>query len=423
METKTFLGKSAVLVGYFTGGNSSGVTLSNGTIGSRAMNASSEETTPVQPIADVSMPMVRFVCEVVVNIPLALVGIVANILILIVLNRQKKRLTTNVLLQALALADTLILASSILLRSLRYVGWRAFNDLYHYVFVSLYPCVYFFRLADTWITVVMTIDRYIAVCRPLQAHRLCTLRRTYAAIGVIVLATFGFSVPRFFEFRLIDLSVSRLGFVHTPLVANRTYTIAYRMISFFVIMYLIPMVALVALNVRLWYGLRRAYHARDSMISNGSLHARNAEDPLMTSSSRSVTSVVVVIVVVCVLCNVITMTTHVFWILHVCFAGLRYLEKTRRFLANTSNILVTLNSAINFLIYCLVCRKFRLALKRILCCRRHPDSAAGSISRYRSNNTADVGTSSYLLVRIEEKPSFTTKVNLSLRQHCNEEKY
>ncbi|KAK2149091.1 hypothetical protein LSH36_468g03022 [Paralvinella palmiformis] len=312
--------------------------------------------------ADDNFRVMRFICEVIVSFPIAVMGILANGLVFVVLCRQKKRLTTNVLLQALAIADTLILISSILLRSMRYVGWQSYNDVYHYIFVSLYPCVYFFRLADTWITVVMTIDRYIAVCYPLQAQRLCTLRRTYVIIGVILLATFAFSMPRFFEFELGDDNDFQL----TKLVKSRSYTLAYRITIFFLVMYLVPMALLTVLNIRLLHTLRRAYRKRDTMVSGGSMRSRNREGSHMTSSGRSVTLIVVSIVIVCVLCNVITMLSHVFWALHVCFAELRHLESKRRFLANVSNIMVTFNSAINFVIYCMFSRQFRIYLRHTM---------------------------------------------------------
>ncbi|KAK2154928.1 hypothetical protein LSH36_253g01012 [Paralvinella palmiformis] len=321
---------------------------------------------PLKPIADPNMPLIRFICEVTISLPVAIFGIFGNILAFVVLRRQKKYLTTNVLLQALAVIDTLILICSILLRSMRYVNWSSYNDVYHYIFISLYPCVYFFRMADTWITVLMTVDRYIAVCHPLKAQRLCTLRRTYVIISVIFFTTFTFSMPRFFEFELTDeLSLTTVGYIHTELVLNRTYTVLYRIILFFVVMYLVPMISLMALNIRLLQTIRRASRNRDSMVSEGNLRNKDGGHNAMTSS-RHVTLTVVAVVIVCVICNMIAMTTHVIWAIQICFRNLRYLEMYRRFLANISNIMITFNSAINFVVYCAFSRKFRFEVKRML---------------------------------------------------------
>ena len=60
------------------------------------------------------MNIVRLVCEVCLSLPLAVLGIIGNILAFVVLCRQKQRVSTTVLLQALAVTDTLVLISSIL---------------------------------------------------------------------------------------------------------------------------------------------------------------------------------------------------------------------------------------------------------------------------------------------------------------------
>jgi len=44
------------------------------------------------------------------------------------------------------------------------------------------------------------------------------------------------------------------------------------------------------------------------------------------------------------------------------------LEPFRRHLVQASNVLVTLNSAVNFIVYCMISRKFRELLVRHCCC-------------------------------------------------------
>ena len=337
-----------------------------------------------------NMPLVRFICEVGISFPIAVFGICGNILAFVVLCRQKQRLTTSVLLQALAVADTLVLISAILLRSMRYVGWDAFDNVYDYIFVVLYPCVYFFRLADTWLTVMLTIDRYIAVCHPLQAQRVCTLRRTYISIAAIGMVTLLFSVPRFFEYEITD-KVST-GFKNTNMILNPIYTITYRIILFFLAMYLVPMMLLVVLNIRLLCTLRRAYRHRHSMISSGSIHSGKDGKQSHSNASRSLTAIVVTVVIVCIVCNLVAMTAHVLWALGECFIHLRrYVEIYRRFISNISNVLVTINCTINFIIYCMFSRKFRDGLKLTCHCTTRPKLK----HRWRSGQQTDSGNTSY----------------------------
>lgn len=63
----------------------------------------------------------------------------------------------------------------------------------------LLPTTYFLRMFGIWLTVQLTVDRYIAVWYPLDAKRLCTVRRTYLLVAFIALASALFCLPRFFE--------------------------------------------------------------------------------------------------------------------------------------------------------------------------------------------------------------------------------
>ena len=44
-----------------------------------------------------------------------------------------------VVLQSLAVVDTVYLVSTLLNHSLRYVGWTAYKNVYGYVFIVFYP--------------------------------------------------------------------------------------------------------------------------------------------------------------------------------------------------------------------------------------------------------------------------------------------
>jgi len=66
----------------------------------------------------------------------------------------------------------------------------------------MYATVYFLRLLSVWLTVLLTVDRYIAVWYPLDARRLCTVKRTYIVMTIITLCTLAFCLPRYFEYTL-----------------------------------------------------------------------------------------------------------------------------------------------------------------------------------------------------------------------------
>ena len=109
--------------------------------------------------------------------------------------------------------DSILLVTSILLFVLptfySYVGIGEFYQLY------IHPIVtpYIFVLATTaqtssvYLTVGVTVERYIAVCHPLKARSWCTCRRGRVAVVVIGLFSFLYNVPRFVLFDLSTLKV------------------------------------------------------------------------------------------------------------------------------------------------------------------------------------------------------------------------
>ena len=337
--------------------------------------------------------VLRFVCEVVITAPIVLVGVIANVIAFVVLCRQKQRLTTTVLLQAITVADTLILVCALLLRCLLHFHIQTdllknYAEVYKYVFIYLFPVVYFIRLVATWLTTLLTIDRYIVVCHPLQAQRLCTLSRAYKNMAAVTVFAFLFSLPRFFENRLDD--ANPIGFSTTALVQNQAYTVIYRISLFTIFMYLMPISILVVLNTRLLMALRSANRMRWALgitrggRSGGGGGSGGSQQP---SHNKSITVIVVTVVLITIVCNTSALVAHLLWSLHKCFARLRHLDEARRWVAHVSNVMITINCGVNFAIYCLCSRNFRAELRRLFrsrCC----DAYAEKRQRMRDRKTS-----------------------------------
>ncbi|KAI0223871.1 FMRFamide receptor [Lamellibrachia satsuma] len=315
----------------------------------------------------------RFVCQVIISTPIVVLGIVANVVSFVVLCNQKHRLTTTVMLQGLAVADTLVLLCALLERCLIVAQEELhilghYKDVHPYIFIYLYPVFYFLRLTDTWLTTMLTVDRYIAVCHPLRAQRICTRVRTYKNMAAVVALALVFSIPRFFEYRFAD---NRYGFGPTYLLKQQVYTVFYRIVLFFIFMYLVPMATLVYLNTRLLWELRMSdrFRAVLRQATRGCGTGRRKKQPA-PASRKSVTVIVVTVVLVCIACNVTALVSHLLWSLHQCFRSLAHLKTARQYASNISNVMITINSAVNFFIYCLCSGNFRAELRRVFSCQR-----------------------------------------------------
>lgn len=71
-----------------------------------------------------------------------------------------------------------------------------------YVTVCVFPLVHVTQMWTVWITVLVALSRYVAICRPYQAPRLCTMRRVRQQVAVVAIAIVIYNVPRFLEFRV-----------------------------------------------------------------------------------------------------------------------------------------------------------------------------------------------------------------------------
>ena len=109
--------------------------------------------------------------------------------------------STTWLLQALAAVDTVYLAACLVIQPLKVA-----HELYGGVLAHSFPVIerYVWPLAATaqtatvWIVLLVTGDRYAAVCRPFQAHWRSVEKTRLAVIVAIVLAVL-YNLPQWFE--------------------------------------------------------------------------------------------------------------------------------------------------------------------------------------------------------------------------------
>lgn len=363
----------------------------------RCPNASLHRTEPGS-ADDPTVALLRHVAEIWISLPLVVFGIVGNLLSLVVLcqPRQRQKLRTIIiLLRTLAVFDILVLVSVFLVRTMRLIGPTSYLIFYSRAYPHLYPVAYELRLINTWITVLLTVDRYVAVCRPLHAQRMCTVRRTYVQVAAVILLSVLFCLPRHFEYHIVYHSDGHYGLQTTSLILNRTYTVVYRISLFLIVHYFAPTVILVWLNSLVIVALRRSDAYRSANLRR--LHSYGAQpfggaQPMVTAlgrdggpssaaaaavsalqSTRGVTVVVVIVVCICIVTHVISTVAQVLHSLQMTFVdepvvrGVPF-EMVRRHLAQTSNVLVTLNSAVNFVVYCMCSRTFRSVLVAQVCC-------------------------------------------------------
>ena len=306
-----------------------------------------------------SMAYFRFIVNTCIQGPIAVFGLIGNIMAVIVLFRQKTKATTTIILKALTIADTLYLVSMFLLVSLRYINaitntMNGYMSIFHYIFRWFYPQLYIYRTMITWLTVLLTIDRYIVVCKPLHAPRICTKKRAWIEVIVVLVVSLLYNIPRFFEYEISD-EIAR-GYARTPMTSNKVYVFLYRIALFLLLMYIIPLLVLLIANTRLILTFKKAEKMRSQMANKG-------------QQTKDITYMVIATVFFFFLANVPAFVAQLLWALYEVFKpSLNHILPYYSYHSNISNILVTLNSAINFVIYCLCSRHFRQVFMRTFGC-------------------------------------------------------
>ena len=142
-------------------------------------NSSKNDTTPI--------PNEYTFIELYVFPVIVIIGTVCNFLTFLVMRRKKmQHQSTYFYMAVLAVADELVLLVGCLNTSL----YAYFNT--NFLFLSEISCklaclaLYATFHFSVWVVVIMTIERFVAVAFPLQASRICTVKR--AKIATMLLA-------------------------------------------------------------------------------------------------------------------------------------------------------------------------------------------------------------------------------------------
>ncbi|KAI0236483.1 FMRFamide receptor [Lamellibrachia satsuma] len=331
-----------------------------------------------------------FFIEAVLMGALCLLGFAGNTLSMLCLWRDRSKSATPFLLVSLELADTLFLVAVLVLRVLpsvhTYTGQLGvLVSAFPYFGRYGWPCALTAETATIYLTILVTLNRYVAVCRPYETFKFCSLADAKRHVIIVCAFSVLYNLPRFFEYEFAsvkDANTANLtthGVVLSSLGVNRTYQIIYTNILYCLVFFLGPFVALVFLNSELIAALRETKRKRMKVLNMESSSSRSEDD---------ITLMLIVVVVVFVVCQTPASTTQV--LLSFLSDNLRGCPSTFFYYERISDLLVVVNSSINFIIYCFCSRRFRQILADLVCHRKEAphdtiDKSEMSCRQYRPN--------------------------------------
>lgn len=366
-------------------------------------------------VLDLVLEGTRFVVQRIVSLIIVVFGIAGNLMSIAVLTRRSMKSSTNRYLCALAVFDALYLVFALSMTVQHYDVFRRQPWYIHYCYPYGRSLTDICSNTAVWLTLTFTIERYIGVCYPMKGKVWCTPRRAQGVVAVVCFVALLVTLPVFFEFRVEEMTDqwnnTRLITKTTEFGRTASYQIGYFYANQIFFTFL-PLLLLFAFNSFLIRAVMHATRNRRRMTlgdlttpaATNSLHSSQQERH--QRDQQRITVMLIVVVVVFVVCQLpqAVQTLCRIYLQRADLMGGRE-ERILKITGNYFNLLVMINSSINFVLYSSFSSKFRLTFARIFCHRfqRPPEGRS-------SADSFPLGIHRTSCVPTELTTTFTTEV-------------
>ncbi|KAL8570984.1 hypothetical protein ACOMHN_037844 [Nucella lapillus] len=302
-----------------------------------------------------------------------LLGVSGNVMSVVVLCVHGLSSSTNVLLLGVTVSDLCFLVSMYARKVsciVAHVDVTAGRSLETALIPNVYMVNRIFSYTTPFLTMLITLERCLAVTLPLKVQSMVTSLRMKVAVTSVFLLSIVAQFPFFFIYR-IEWSTDKTGrsipnlrgtsFFH----ANFEVITAYNNLVLSAIFNYVPMVVVIICTVIVITTVRKSSRWRKITSKSGSEGAR--DERRMTRLLMTVVGVYIVCYFPrCVVLIANSLAPHSFNSLGGRYGNLFYVISALQLL------LFAVNSSINFVIYMVMSRKFLHTYLRIFLCRKQP---------------------------------------------------
>ena len=268
-----------------------------------------------------------------------------------------------------------------------------------YIIKYVQPLGYMAQTATIWATVLLALNRYVAVCQPFRLADSCSLRTVRAQLIAVFAFAVLFNLPRLFQFDVVrrqggvnvnaNVKISESGgssneyggyssvtgidgifvvtvettneaeqqlmydYVPTSLGERTLFGKIYTNALYSILVLLLPLVILIALNTRIIYEVRR-----------------RTVTPLSGSDKTLENNITFVMLVIVFEFLISHMPDRVAQVVKTFIDYEEASCSTLYYLHNICNLLIVLNSSTNFIIYYFFALRFRRILLAKICRRK-----------------------------------------------------
>ena len=308
----------------------------------------------------------QYYLQKVVSPILCIFGIFGNILNMLVLTRRRlltgmdsMERAAHLNLIALAVSD-LLFCTCTLPRAFMPTTSATFPSRNFWMYYHMYGTCFqnIFSKTSTWLTLVMAVGRYAAICHPLRAREFVHVTCTRSAIVLTFIGWVLLHLPQFWSYTVshfcVDgtvIYITDLGEFKNNKSLNSAFSYTWMIVGFF-----IPVPLLAYCNAC----LIRALKESNQMRRQYRVHTKKSRP------GNKITPTLIIIVIMFFVLVAPSEIIH-FVIDHVSTSKTQGLSATIVFF----NVLQTVNFASNFVLYCAVNVHFRKTLKDLIfICRR-----------------------------------------------------
>ena len=297
----------------------------------------------------------RFIMYSYIAGPLASIGLLGNVVVFIIFGKILRRNAMNFLLRALSAIDNCLLLCMITYlygfsaKSHTNGGIHAVGSTaWPFIEVFVVPPLLMALMANVWTSVIIGMNRYIAVCRPLHAASLCTTSQAKKQIMCVISVSVIYMLPRFFDF---EIKKTTDGYREEKLLLdNKWYTYIYLLGCDITVRILTPFGLLLFFCVRLIAVLRAT--KKQPMNRHGGSEVDNR-----------ITSMLVFMLGIFLVCHAVNILHRVVKVIHIFHFCITWINTLNDILV----LLIILNSSINSFIYFAYIKEFRKTLCGFIC--------------------------------------------------------
>ncbi len=290
----------------------------------------------------------KLVMDCVLGIVVSFLGLLGNLLTCLVFWKDRRSSATAYLLIVLASVDSLVLLTWAPYRAARtiafYTGDAGFfyaeTAVEHYGMSFTSTC----HLMSIWSVVLVTCVRYIAVCHPERSQRWLAPSVVRRATAIVLCGCVIFMVPRIFSSYIVyDSTTGRLQKVTWEWAKSRLYYYIYTSALFSLALYVIPLATIVFCTCKIVRSLAEARKRRQEMTT-------------ASRDEHEITFSLVIVIVVFIFCQ-LTLPVNIIW---ANMLRSNWGCPSAYFYYSAVAVLgPILNSAVNFIIFVLCCKRFR----------------------------------------------------------------